>query len=82
MVQKSSKINPGGFRGVLEPLGFINAERRADKDKSGANLAPLGRFCVPCWRPLDFEESPINNFPTKSTSNDKGGAQEKGSNKA
>ena len=57
----------GSFGGVLGALGFMNAKRRADKDESEAISAPLGRFSVPFWRPVDFEEASRDNFPTKST---------------
>ena len=54
-VQKLSKMRPGRVGGVLGALGFINAEKRADKDEKWSHFGATWSICVPFWRPLDFE---------------------------
>ena len=44
---------------VLRKTGRQNKPRGQEKTKEVFdNLAPLGRFGVPFWRPLDFEGVP------------------------
>ena len=53
--QHHQKLDLEAFLGDLGALGFMNAEKCAMTINSGAIWAPLGRICVPFWRPLDFE---------------------------
>ena len=44
--------------GVLGELGFMNAERRADKDEKWNHFGATWSIWVPFCRPLDFEGPP------------------------